>query len=504
MSKFTDLYNAIPGPYGYQPLAETAQDASSTNDFGGLLFGGMDGGLNEYLTEAQRQAMQRQAMMAAAAALLKSSGRSTTPVTIGQALGQGLEAGAAGYQQAQQGALAQLLTKQKLEEAKRAQATQEQYQKFIMGQPTEGQAITPDQALAVQGMQAGPTVDRASLIGQGVTPSGGAVLTQQQRQLLAALPAEKGIPEALKLMQPPEITGQAFKGSDGKYYYMTKQGPIPATIAPADLAAEEFGAPVASMRDGQPVMVQYNKYGQARVVSGAQPYEASPTEVKLLQAANKPITMENIMAIRKSAASQTTNILSAEKKGVELAYENAMKNLNESRGMAQSANASLENIDKILPALDTAITGPAADLRTTFTRIGKQLNIAGADANQVLANTAIVVQGLAQQELDAASQMRGQGALTEGERAILRRAAGGDQSLTAGELRTGLMAAQRSARARISSHADLLKKATTAIPEIGNIVPMYEVQPFGATKQNPLQDAIQQELNKRRASGGRR
>lgn len=506
VNKFRELNNA---PYSdFQVPASNVAPPSFMSNLGGLLFGGADSGLSEYLSRDQQKAMQEQALMNAAMSLLKSSGWSTRPVGFGEALGTAYEAGQTGYQTAQENAIKQLLTKQKLDEAKKAQAAEESWQKWIAGQPTESQAITPDQALAVQGMQAGPTVERAAMIGQalpaGVTPSGGAVLTPQQRQLLAALPRKEGITEALKLMQPPEITGQAFKGADGKYYYMTKQGPIPATIAPADLAAEEYGAPVASMRDGQPVMVQYNKYGQERIVSGAQPYEASPTEVKLLQAANKPITLENILAVRRAAANQTTNILNAEKKGTELAYENAMKNLNESRAIAQSANDTLANVSNILPALDTAILGPGADLRTSLLRIGKQLNIAGADANQMLANTATVVQGLAQQELTAAAQMRGQGAITEPERAILRRVAGGDQSLTAGELRIGLMAAQKSARARIASHGDLLKKATTAIPELSNIAPMYEVIPFGTPQQNPLQNAIQQELDRRKSVGGKR
>ena len=95
MATFADLYNSIGGAeYG----SNIQPSAVPPMDFGGLLFGGMDGGLNDYLSEAQRQAMQRQAMLSAAAALLKSSGRSTTPVSLGQALGQGLEAGAAGYQ----------------------------------------------------------------------------------------------------------------------------------------------------------------------------------------------------------------------------------------------------------------------------------------------------------------------------------------------------------------------------------------------------------------------
>jgi hypothetical protein len=205
MATFADLYNAIPGPYGYDPLAPSP--AASPMNFGGLLFGGMDGGLNEYLTDAQRQAMQRQAMLSAAAALLKSSGRSTTPVSIGQALGQGLEAGAAGYQQAQQGAIAQLMTKQKLDEAKRAQQIQENYQRMIYGQPTEGQAITPEQAISAPGMALGPTQERAAMIGQpapSVMPSGMNVLSPMQRVMLSNLPAAQGIPEILKLTQPSD------------------------------------------------------------------------------------------------------------------------------------------------------------------------------------------------------------------------------------------------------------------------------------------------------------
>lgn len=252
------------------------------NDFG-LLFGGGGSALDEYLTEDQKRQIQQQGMLQAAAALLQAGGRSATPISLGQALGGALQAGTAGYQQAQQGALAQLMTRQKMDEARRAQAAQESYQKFIMGQPSEGQAITPEQAISAPGMAAGPTVERAAMIGQPTAPMAGGGLTRQQRALLAALPAEKGIPEALKLMQPPEITGQAFKGADGKYYYMTKQGPIPATIAPADLAAEEFGAPQPQVVDGQIRMVQYNKKGEPRVVSGAMPYEPQSQDIRAVE-----------------------------------------------------------------------------------------------------------------------------------------------------------------------------------------------------------------------------
>ena len=89
MSAFTDAFNAIS--YGGEK-GNLQPSAASPMNFGGLLFGGMDGGLSEYLTDEQRQAMQRQAMLQSAAALFQSSGRSTTPISLGQAL----PAGAAG------------------------------------------------------------------------------------------------------------------------------------------------------------------------------------------------------------------------------------------------------------------------------------------------------------------------------------------------------------------------------------------------------------------------
>lgn len=459
---------------------------------GDLFGGGGETGLEGYLTPAQQQAMQRQGLLQAAMAIGQASGPSTTPRSLMQILSSGVAAGQQGYADAQKNAISQLLTRQKLDEAKRAQASQEAYQRYLMGgaQPTEGMEITPQQAISAPGMPIGPTVERAEMIGQpspGVMPSGASVLTREQRAMLAALPAEKGIPEMLKLTQPSE-----------KARLLAELGMKP-TLENLRLLDKP---------EADPEKIRYLKALNMPITlenfRQLDKPEPLPSEIQILQATKTPVTFENVQALRRSSATNVAVTQNAEKKGVELATTQAMKNLDESRMMAQSANATLANIDRILPALDTAIVGPVADTRTTLLRIGKQLNIAGANADQVLKNTATVVQGLAQQELDAASQMRGQGALTEGERAILRRAAGGDQSLTSGELQQGLMAAQRSARARLASHQDLLSKATTAIPSLSTIAPMYEVQPYGAQAPNPLQNIIQQEIDKRRSQGGRR
>jgi hypothetical protein len=289
MATFLEQFNAIGGP-DYGSNLQPSPSAASPMDFGGLLFGGMDGGLNEYLTDAQRQAMQRQAMLSAAAALLKSSGRSTTPVSIGQALGQGLEAGAAGYQQAQQGAIAQLMTKQKLDEYKRQVSDEQAYRDMFAQVPVAGAAMTPMQAAAlpVADVGMGPSPQRAAMIGRqmpaGVAPSGGMpVLSQVQMNLLSRMTPKEGRAKLLELAQAPEVTGQAFKAEDGNYYYPTKQGPIPASIIPADVRTEEYGAPVAEVRGGQTVMVQYNRKGDSRIAQGSMPYEPQSQDIRAFE-----------------------------------------------------------------------------------------------------------------------------------------------------------------------------------------------------------------------------
>jgi hypothetical protein len=144
---------------------------ATMQDFGGLLFGGGGTGLEDYLSADQQSGIRNQALLQAAAALLSAGGPSERPVSLGQALGGALQAGSAGYQQAQQGAIQSLLTRQKLGEAKRL----EEYRKALQGQQIQPQqpvgevtTITPDQAISAGGMPAGPTVARANLIGQQV------------------------------------------------------------------------------------------------------------------------------------------------------------------------------------------------------------------------------------------------------------------------------------------------------------------------------------------------
>lgn len=288
-------------PYGSlsDPSQETGEYTFLPN-MGGLLFG-TPSVMDEYMTPAQQKAIQSQGMMNAAMALLKAGRTTTTPISFGEAIADAYQAGTAGYQGAQQNAIAQMMMKQKMEEAKRAQESQQAYRQFLLGMPTQGEPMSAQQALGAPGMPVGPTPARAAMIGQAAPVGGGGALNPAMRQLLAALPADKGIPEAIKLMQPQEVTGQPFKGADGKFYLQTKTGGVvPAPIAPE---VKPTGMPQEAVVNGSPVLVQYYEDGSSKVLSGVSPKaEPSAAEIKILRDTGTPVTLENVMKLRRSGA----------------------------------------------------------------------------------------------------------------------------------------------------------------------------------------------------------
>ena len=260
-------------------------------------------------------------------------------------------------------------------------------------------------------------------------------------------------------------------------------------------------------------MVQYNKQGQPRIAPGVMPYEAQSPDIRAVEyiggqtlAGTGPTGIGQVGEYRKQIAPTTkvdVKLPPGPSQFLAGAGTETIKVLGDLTAGARSANETLINVEKMLPALDKAILGPAADYRTAMLRIGQQLGVAGADANEQLANTRIVVQGLAQQELDAAAQMRGQGSLTEGERGILRRAAAGDQTLSAAEIRQALSTAQKTSRYRLAAQEDYLKRAMK-IPGFEQFAPMYQVTPYGGGGGgNPLLNAIDQQLQLRSGGGPR-
>jgi hypothetical protein len=457
-------------------------------DLASFFGGGGDSEIEKLLSPKQREQLSMQATLAAAAQLLQAGGRGPQRIGLGQALGSALQAGQGAYEKGTAGAVNQLMLGAKLKEMQAETAGNESWRNLLAGtgQPP---TLTPEQAALAAPVSAagrvGPTPARGQMAAQMPAPTAApgvfGSLTPEQRAIIGGMPRKEGMPEVLKIAS----------------------------------AQAEFGKPEPIVLNGKTVMVQYNKLGQSRIAEGAAPYEALPTDVRAPEyltgrslAGTGQEGIGIVSKYRQDIAPKTNTNVEVKMPGNQQFLAgvggDVSKTLNELTMGARSANDTLRNIELMLPALDKAIVGPGADYRTSMLRIGQQLGVAGADANEQLANTRIVVQGLAQRELDEASQMRGQGSLTEGERGILRRAAAGDQTLSAAEIKQALSTAQRVARYRLSTQEDYLQRASK-LPGFEQFAPMYKVTPYGGGGggSNPLLNAIDQQLQLR-SSGGQR
>jgi len=140
---------------------------ATMQDFGGLLFGGGGTGLEDYLSADQHSGIRNQALLQAAAALLSAGGPSERPISIGQALGGALQAGSAGYSQAQQGAVQSLLTRQKLQEADRSAQMRKLYPQVFKETVGEGGqiqlTIDPNKLQALTALSSDPLATLASV-----------------------------------------------------------------------------------------------------------------------------------------------------------------------------------------------------------------------------------------------------------------------------------------------------------------------------------------------------
>jgi hypothetical protein len=174
---------------------------------------------------------------------------------------------------------------------------------------------------------------------------------------------------------------------------------------------------------------------------------------------NKPL-IEARKAIAKSGATNV-NVDTAQKPFLNaVGKEMGEELVSDFRG-AKSAQATLANARQIESALPKVISGPGAGVRVKLSQIGEMIGVNGADETEKLQNTRSLIQGLARQELAAAGSMKGQGQITDNERALLQRAeAGTIQDLTIPEIRTLVGALKKTANYRINTHNTNMERAS--------------------------------------------
>jgi hypothetical protein len=248
--------------------------ANLGNLFSGGGLGGTPSGLDALLTEDQRKLLGRNATLSAAAALLQASGRSTTPISLGQALGSALQAGQQGYQQARAGSLQDVLLGQKLTEAQRAAKADADFLKML--QPPEAAVPAPMQPLT------GESVSTMEPAPAPMTTNPLANLSSQQRALIGGLGREKGTQYLLEAMKP-EATPENIK------------------------TLRALGLPVTL--EG---LRQLDKP------------EPSPAESRLLKEAGVPVTLENIMQLRRSGATNVNVKVPVDMTSGQKGFENEM------------------------------------------------------------------------------------------------------------------------------------------------------------------------------------
>lgn len=149
-----------------------------------------------------------------------------------------------------------------------------------------------------------------------------------------------------------------------------------------------------------------------------------------------------------------------------------------SQVQAQGAADTLATINEIEPIVSEAFTGPGANIQIALTRVGEKLGIAGKDATERLRNTSALIKSAAQLELDAAAKMRGQGTLTDTERALLQRASSVDPTqLSQTEIQEVFRIIKKSSSARISAHNTTLDRFINTMPEAKNNLELFRIVP---------------------------
>ena len=121
---------------------------------------------------------------------------------------------------------------------------------------------------------------------------------------------------------------------------------------------------------------------------------------------------------------------------------------------AKSALGTIKSINTLKPILSAGVyEGVLAGAPRAIDQFATALGVSGKNTQEKLQRTAVAMQRLASLELQAAEAMKGQGAITENERALIARAAGGNlRDFTATEIQSLLSALDTVARAKVDAH----------------------------------------------------
>ena len=198
---------------------------------------------------------------------------------------------------------------------------------------------------------------------------------------------------------------------------------------------------------------------------------------QLAQAAQVYEQRKNVNAKMGAPAAPVVTVKYGEGFGTGLAKAQ-VEDISTSFRSAQGAAETLGTVTSIMPVIDEAFAGTGSTVQTGLARAADALGIAGKSTQETLQNTAALLRGAAKLELDAAAGMRGQGAITENERAILRRASSVDpEKLSKPEIKEVLRILEKSSKGRIGAHNQFLDSFIETQPDASRQLNLYRVKP---------------------------
>lgn len=165
--------------------------------------------------------------------------------------------------------------------------------------------------------------------------------------------------------------------------------------------------------------------------------------------------------------------------------------LKESKTKAIDSIKTMESagrIDKILQSGNVNL-GPGANISQYLDRIGQLMNMGGKNQAERVANTRMLIQGLAQFGLQSRSLLEGGGSISNFEQELISRASTGDISdFTPSELKTFIRAIDTQARSIYKLHQDQLKNTMEDSDEgVKKAARFYKV-PVAPPELPPLQE----------------
>jgi hypothetical protein len=356
---------------------------------------------------------------AQAQALYALAGRLFQGGNTGASIAEGLQAGQKAYkggmqnvlqEQLQNVQLQDMIRKRKLEQ--QALAEQQRIQGVIQGAVTKPQEIYGEDMMGQQ-------------VGEGMT-AGGFDLQRAMPQLIGSAEGRK-------------------------------------TLADLVASQKSMAGETTSLAEGAKLIRVNPITGKVETVAEGAPKEkASPADIQGYNLAKdqgyKGSFLDYQTALKKAGA---TNIAVGDKSFQSEFGKGVAEAVTSGYQAAQGAVSTLSRIQTLKPLIsgDKLFSGTLGSAQVQASRVADALGIGGATNAEKLQNTAVAMQQLAGLELSAAEAMKGQGAITENERSLIKRAAGGDlMNMTAKEVSSLLNALEKTSNYKIQIHETNLKR----------------------------------------------